>query len=122
MSTSPETVPVPPEAAAGFVAVNYITCQANYRERFEQLFATRARAIDRMPGFVRMEVLRPNADGESYLIVSHWTNRAAFEAWAHSPEFAAGHQRGFADLRQAREAGAPAPLTSRFITYDIVAH
>jgi heme oxygenase (mycobilin-producing) len=41
-----------------FVAINYITCTEQYRERFETLFGTRAKAIDRMPGFRHMEVLR----------------------------------------------------------------
>ena len=39
-----------------FVAINYIACEQHYRERFEELFATRAHAIDRMPGFVDMQV------------------------------------------------------------------
>ncbi len=42
-----------------FVAINYITCTAEYRGRFEELFATRARAIDRMPGFISFELLKP---------------------------------------------------------------
>jgi len=56
-----------------FVAINYISCEPHYRERFEQLFGTRAHAIDLMPGFVDMQVLKPNGEGE-YLIVSHWTS------------------------------------------------
>lgn len=31
-----------------FVAVNYIDCKPEYRERFEELFATRAKQIDTM--------------------------------------------------------------------------
>jgi heme-degrading monooxygenase HmoA len=46
-----------------FVAINRIYCHDDYRERFEQLFATRAHAIDRMPGFLGMQVLRPHRDG-----------------------------------------------------------
>jgi len=34
-----------------FVAINYISCKDFYRPRFEELFGTRAHAIDRMPGF-----------------------------------------------------------------------
>ena len=40
-----------------FVAINYISCQDTYTERFEQLFSTRAKAIDKMPGFIDMMVL-----------------------------------------------------------------
>ena len=40
------------EKQKNFVAVNYINCTPEYQERFEQLFGTRAHAIDLMPGFV----------------------------------------------------------------------
>ena len=33
-----------------FVAINYISCQEAYKPRFEELFASRAHAIDRIPG------------------------------------------------------------------------
>ncbi|MBL7863697.1 MAG: antibiotic biosynthesis monooxygenase [Cyclobacteriaceae bacterium] len=102
-----------------FVAINYITCEANYRERFEQLFGSRAHAIDRLPGFINMEVLRPNQDGD-YLIVSHWESEEAFKAWTTSPEFLEGHKRGFEDLRQARERGEKPPMASSFKTYSVL--
>lgn len=102
-----------------FVAINYIRCETHYRERFEQLFATRAHAIDRMPGFVNMQVLKPNQDGE-YLIVSHWDSEEAFRSWTRSPEFIQGHKRGFEDLRTARERGEPAPMSSSFKTYEVI--
>lgn len=103
-----------------FVAINYITCQPEYRERFETLFRTRAGAIDRLPGFRGMQVLAPEREGGDYLVVSQWTDRASFDAWRTSPEFAEGHKRGFEDLRAAREAGRPAPMSSRFETYGVL--
>ena len=69
-----------------FVAINYIHCEEHYHERFEQLFGTRAHAIDRMPGFVDMQVLKPHQDGD-YLIISHWETEDAFKTWTSSPEF-----------------------------------
>ena len=112
-----------PEAQLGrpgeFVAINSISCQPAYRERFEQLFRSRAHAIDGAPGFRRMFVLRPERDGGDYLVVSFWNDRAAFDAWRTSPEFAEGHRRGFEDVKQARERGEPPPMTSRMDTYEI---
>jgi len=104
-----------------FVAINRIYCHDDYRERFEQLFATRAHAIDRMPGFLGMQVLRPHRDGEPYLVVSIWESEEAFRAWTGSPEFLEGHRRGFEDLRRARDQGKDAPMRSEFVTYDIIA-
>lgn len=104
----------------GFVAINYISCQPHYRERFEDLFRTRAKAIDRMPGFCGMYVLRPQKEGDPYLVVSHWESEAHFRAWVQSPEFMEGHRRGFEDLRQARERGEAPPMQSDFKTYEVL--
>lgn len=104
-----------------FVAINYISCESHYKERFEQLFATRAHAIDRMPGFVDMQVLRPQSDGD-YLIVSHWESEEAFKQWTNSPEFIEGHKRGFDDIRKAREKGEEPPMRSSFKTYSVIAN
>ncbi|MDZ7650399.1 MAG: antibiotic biosynthesis monooxygenase [Cytophagales bacterium] len=103
-----------------FVAINYIQCEPHYRERFEELFASRAKAIDRIQGFVEMQVLRPNSEGE-YLIVSHWSSEEAFKTWTTSPEFLEGHKRGFEDIRKAREQGVKPPMTSSFKTYEVIA-
>jgi heme oxygenase (mycobilin-producing) len=105
----------------GFVAINYITCTPEYRERFEHLFRTRARAIDRMPGFHGMYVLRPLREGDPYLVVSHWESEAHFRAWVQSPEFLDGHKRGFEDIREAKARGEQSPMTSDFRTYEVIA-
>lgn len=110
----------PSEIATGFVAVNYITCQADYTERFETLFKTRAHAIDRLPGFIRMHVLKPQKPGEPYLVVSHWTDQATFDSWRKSPEFLEGHKRGFEDVAKAKEEGREPPMVSRFQTYEVL--
>jgi heme oxygenase (mycobilin-producing) len=103
-----------------FVAINYIHCESHYRERFEELFATRAKAIDQMPGFIDMQVLRPYGEGD-YLIVSHWNSEEAFKSWTTSTEFLEGHKRGFEDIRKAREQGVKPPMTSNFKTYEVIA-
>jgi heme-degrading monooxygenase HmoA len=105
---------------AGFVAINYITCQPHYAERFECLFCSRARAIDRMPGFLGMNVLKAETDGEPYLVVSFWEAKENFEAWVGSPEFIEGHKRGFEDLRAAKERGEESPMSSKFLTYSVL--
>lgn len=105
---------------AEYVAVNFIACTPEYRERFETLFKSRAHAIDRAPGFHRMLVLQPEREGGDYLVVSYWDDKAAFDHWRTSPEFAEGHRRGFEDVRKAREAGQTPPMTSRMETYSVL--
>jgi len=105
----------------GFVAINFITCKPEYRTRFEELFATRAKAIDRMPGFNHMHVLKPTKDGEPYLIVSHWETEESFKSWTNSSEFLEGHKRGFEDIKLAKQRGEEPPMSSSFVTYEVIA-
>lgn len=104
-----------------FVAINYITCEESYFQRFEELFRTRAKAIDRLSGFVNMEVLKPQKPDEPYLVVSHWENQECFDAWLKSPEFVEGHKRAFEDMRIAKEKGEQPPMHSKFLTYSVLA-
>ena len=110
----------PTLSPAGFVAINTIACEPSYIARFEELFQTRARAIDRLPGFIRMQVLRPSADGEPYLVVSEWANEASFQAWTASDEFRQGHRRAFEDVAEARRRGEVPPMRSEFRTYSVL--
>ena len=104
-----------------FVAINYITCKDHYKPRFEELFGSRAHAIDRMAGFRFMEVLKPRDGGDIYLIVSHWDSEDAFKDWTKSPEFLEGHKRGFEDIKIAKEKGEEPPMKSDFKTYEVIA-
>ncbi len=103
-----------------FVAINYIQCEADYKARFEELFASRAHAIDTMPGFVDMQVLKPNTENDPYLIVSFWESEESFKTWTTSPAFIEGHKRGFEDIRQAKAEGKKAPMTSDFKVYKVI--
>lgn len=105
----------------GFVAINYIQCTEQYVARFETLFKSRAGHIDHMPGFRHMEVLRPKEEGAEYLVVSHWDSEEDFQTWTKSEAFIEGHRRGFEDIRQAKAAGAPVPMHSKFRTYEVIA-
>lgn len=103
-----------------FVAINFIDCEDHYKERFEELFRSRAGEIDTMPGFQRMEVLRPQEDSGEYLIMSHWDNEESFKEWTKSNAFIKGHSRGFDDIKKAKEAGLKPPMKSSFKTYNII--
>lgn len=103
-----------------FVAINNISCKEEYKPRFEELFATRAKAIDKMPGFKNMHVLRPMDGKSDYLIVSHWETAGHFKKWTTSPEFIEGHRRGFEDIAQAKREGKEPPMKSDFKTYEVI--
>ena len=104
-----------------FVAINFIDCIPSYKPRFEELFGSRAQAIDRMPGFQSMQVLKPKDGDSSYLIMSFWENEEAFKQWTGSQEFIEGHKRGFEDIAKARQEGKEVPMKSTFKTYEVLA-
>ncbi len=106
-----------------FVAINYISCQPDYTDRFETLFQSRAGAIDKMPGFISMQVLKPQTSPDDpYLVVSQWESEENFKAWTKSEAFIEGHKRGFEDVAQARKEGRTPPMTSDFKTYNVIAN
>ena len=65
---------------------------AKGRERdFEERFEGRARLVENMPGFVRLEILRP-IKGDYYIVLTHWEDEASFHAWTDSSEFKEAHR------------------------------
>lgn len=74
-----------------YVVTNRVPVTDAYAETFEQRFRQRAGQIDKQPGFVRMQILRPDSPGTPYLVQTTWQNRQAFEAWIGSDDFKLAH-------------------------------
>ena len=70
---------------------NRIYVKAEYADAFEQRFRERAGLVDKMPGFVSNQVLRPVNDGDPYVVFTVWQSRQDFMAWVRSDAFAKGH-------------------------------
>jgi len=47
-----------------FVMMNRMSVPEEHRGRFEEMFRTRARAVDRRPGFLRAEILKSSHGDE----------------------------------------------------------
>jgi heme oxygenase (mycobilin-producing) len=80
---------------------NRIFVNPEYAEQFEEVFRTRAGLVDRMPGFVSNQLLRPVNPGDPYIVLTVWASRAQFEAWVRSDEFRQGHARSGSLPREA---------------------
>ncbi len=65
------------------VVSNRIQVAKGQESAFEGRFEGRARLVERMPGFVRMEVLRP-LKSDYYVVLTHWESPEAFEAWTEA--------------------------------------
>jgi len=99
-----------------FVMMNRMTVPPDYREKFEELFGTRARAVDRRPGFIRAEILRP-AKGDEYIVMTHWETEEDFDGWVGSDEYHEGHRR----LGEFKGPDGKLVLTSRVEKYLVFA-
>ncbi len=70
---------------------NRIYVKAEYAEAFETRFRERAGLVDKMPGFISNQVLRPVNDGDPYVVFTTWMSRQHFLNWVRSDEFVKGH-------------------------------
>ncbi|MCE5387923.1 MAG: antibiotic biosynthesis monooxygenase [Acidithiobacillus sp.] len=75
-----------------YVVANRVPVKKEFREQFEERFRHRAGEVEKQPGFVRMEILRPVADEGVYVVLTHWQNREAFQNWMKSEDFQEAHR------------------------------
>jgi len=84
-----------------FVVMNRITVTEGREAGFEKTFTERDRAVDLMPGFVDMQVLRPTK-GSTYVVLTRWKSREDFENWTRSEAFIAAHRKQSPGLDETR--------------------
>lgn len=75
------------------VTCNRIPVNPQHAAAFEERFADRASLVDGMPGFISFQLLRPQKEGDPYVVMTFWETEAHFKAWTESPEFKEGHAR-----------------------------
>jgi heme-degrading monooxygenase HmoA len=75
-----------------YIVTNRVFVADGYAEMFEERFRRRAGQIDQQPGFVQMQVLRPDSPDTPYLVQTTWADRQAFEAWVGSDDFKLAHR------------------------------
>lgn len=73
--------------------VNSLPTKEGSAGKIVDRFAESRGHVQRFPGFVSMEVMRSEEDDE-VLVVTRWQNRASFDAWVRSDEFARAHGQG----------------------------
>jgi heme oxygenase (mycobilin-producing) len=72
------------------VVSNRIQVAKGHELDFEKRFEGRARLVETMPGFIRLEILRP-IKSDYYVVLTHWKDEASFRAWTESSEFKEAH-------------------------------
>jgi heme-degrading monooxygenase HmoA len=74
-----------------YVVANRVPVTPEFAERFEESFRNREGKVENHPGFVRMEVLKPEDPEGVYVVLTHWRSKDDFVAWMRSDDFRKGH-------------------------------
>jgi heme oxygenase (mycobilin-producing) len=74
-----------------FIVANRVPVAKGWEETFEERFRQRAGQIDKQPGFVSMQILKPQSDDTPYVVLTTWQDKAAFDAWVGSEDFKLAH-------------------------------
>jgi heme-degrading monooxygenase HmoA len=74
------------------IVANRVPVASGWEGTFEERFRQRAGQIDKQPGFVSMQILKPESEDTPYVVLTTWQDRAAFDAWVGSEDFKLAHR------------------------------
>jgi heme-degrading monooxygenase HmoA len=76
-----------------FLFISHLDVPEDDRSSLEQHFRERARLVDTFPGFLYLQVLRPQAGSAAFSFLSAWESREAFAAYMRSDAHAVSRER-----------------------------
>ena len=63
------------------VKINAISVPEGAGAELEKRFVARAGAVEKSPGFLGFQLLRPTAGDQRYFVVTQWDSEESFAAW-----------------------------------------
>lgn len=76
-----------------FVVCNRVQVNPAHAEQFEKLFLSRSHMVDKSPGFVSFQLMRPDKTDDSYVVMVTWQSKDYYKEWLKSDAFKQGHSR-----------------------------
>lgn len=76
-----------------FVFVSHLTVPEDDHALLERHFRERSRLVDGFPGFLYLQLLKPQVGPATHTFVTAWTDRDAFRHYMRSEEHAISHSR-----------------------------
>lgn len=76
-----------------FVFISHLTVPEGDHAALERHFRERSGLVDGFPGFLYLQLLRPQAGAATHAFLTAWADRAAFQRYMRSAEHAASHAR-----------------------------
>jgi len=83
-----------------FVFISHLTVPEGDREELERHFRHRSRLVDGFPGFLYLQLLRPQAGEATHAFLTAWESRDAFRRYMSSGEHAVSHSREPAEIME----------------------
>lgn len=81
-----------------FVFISHLTVPEADREELEREFRGRSRLVDGFPGFLYLQLLRPQTGEATHTFLTAWLDRDAFSRYMRSREHAESHGREPAEI------------------------
>jgi heme-degrading monooxygenase HmoA len=76
-----------------FVFISHLTVPESDQASLEGHFRDRSRLVDSFPGFLYLQLLKPQAGGASFTFLTAWETREAFARYMKSEEHSISHSR-----------------------------
>ena len=76
-----------------FVFISHLTVPDSDHAELERYFRERSHLVDRFPGFLYLQLLKPQGGGSSHTFLTAWESRDAFRRYMKSGEHAVSHSR-----------------------------
>ena len=97
------------------VKINAIEVAPDRGAELEERFARRASEVEKMPGFLGFELLRPVGGETRYFVYTRWESEDAYQSWRDSTAFTRGH------VQAARDRGeTPVAQGSSLLEFEVV--
>jgi heme oxygenase (mycobilin-producing) len=97
------------------VKINVIEVPEGRGEALEERFRNRHGEVERMPGFLGFELLRPTSGETRYFVYTRWKTEEDFRAWVESEAFTRGHAGGSSSGKE-----RPVGTGSHLLEFDVV--
>lgn len=75
-----------------YVAVSQFTVMQDCADEVIEAFQHRPHEVDRVSGFIRMEVLSPTDNPSEFWLITFWDDESSFTSWHRSHAFKTSHQ------------------------------
>ena len=76
-----------------FVFISHLSVPEADHAELERHFRERSHLVDDFPGFLYLQLLRPEAGDASHVFLTAWEDRDAFRRYMRSQEHAVSHSR-----------------------------